>query len=155
MTTLPAGRDWVAFYPTSRSLADLAEPFRSSARAFIAELAVIGCGIRLSATRRPVERAYLMHWAWLIAREGAQPPPARPGIAIAWTFPGAEEMVDAYGIVVRPSLTSRHITGNAVDMTISGWPTDAAAMERLYALGASFGVHKLRSDVPHWSDDGR
>lgn len=28
-------------------------------------------------------------------------------------------------------------------------------MNDLYKLGSSYGVHKLMSDPPHWSDDGK
>ncbi len=81
-------------------------------------------------------------------------------------------MTQTYALKVRPSLTSRHTERRAIDMTI-GWqgmlnirdfdgklhaiaapPRDGTNPE-LAAVGGSFGVLKLASDPPHWSDDGR
>lgn len=151
----PAGRAWVDRFPTSRSVEDLAEPFRTSVRTFLAELAVRGCSVRISATLRPAERAWLMHWAWRVAAgevAASAIPTHDPPIPIVWTKLGAREMVQAYGLAYKPSLTSRHIQGLAVDMTISGWSGTPA---ELHALGRSHGVIKLVSDPPHWSSDGR
>jgi hypothetical protein len=80
-------------------------------------------------------------------------------------------MVAAYGTVYRPSLTSRHTEGRAVDMDISwngtlaiaganGQNVSIATTPRnggnaeLHSVGAGYGAHKLVSDPPHWSDDG-
>lgn len=153
MAATPAGRVWVLRYPTSRSLGDLVEPFRSGARGFVAELERRGCRVRITATRRSRERAHLMYWAWAIDRDGVAPEavPADPAIPIAWTREGAREMVEAYELVHRPSRTSRHIDGRAFDGRVEGWPgTD----EDLDALGADHGVHRLAGDPVHWSDDG-
>lgn len=83
----------------------------------------------------------------------------------------ASDMVAAYGIVFRPALSSRHTEGLAIDMAIR-WSdtlriTDAAgtvvAIENsprnggnsaLHTVGVSYGVKKLLSDPPHWSEDG-
>ena len=75
-------------------------------------------------------------------------------------------MVNAYGIVHQPSLTSNHIDGTAIDMTISnmkgktmknggGKSIQINSNRDLHKVGASFGVHKLVSDPPHWSANGR
>lgn len=149
----PAGVAWCARYPTSRSVVDLAEPFRGGVISFLAELAARGCTVTIAATRRPEQRAWLMRGAWDVAH-GLDPGavPARADIPIVWTLDGARAMVAGYGLAYRPSLTSRHIDGRAIDVAIDGWTGTA---EELYALGASFGVRKLRGDPPHWSDDGR
>lgn len=150
-----AGTAWVSMYPTSRSVDDLVEPFRRSVRRFLAELDARGCTVRIAATLRPPERAWLMHVAWLVAHGELAPgnaPEHEPRIPIVWSVAGAKEMVAAYDLAHRPSLTSRHIQGRAIDMKITGWTGTAA---ELYALGATFGVRKLVSDPPHWSDDGR
>lgn len=74
-------------------------------------------------------------------------------------------MVDGYRIVFRPSLTSRHTEGRAIDMNIAGaigrTIVDATGRERtvgssadLHEIGRSYGVIKLATDPPHWSDDG-
>lgn len=149
----PAGPIWCDRYPTSRDVADLKEPFRSNVNRFLAELAARGCVAKIAATWRPEQRAWLMHYAWDIAHGAVLPGnvPARPDLDIVWTLDGARAMVAKYGLKYRPSLASRHIEGRAIDMDISGW---TGTPDDLYALGASFGVHKLRSDPPHWSDDG-
>jgi hypothetical protein len=152
---VPAGSYWVPKYPTSRSLDDLVEPFRSGVVAFLDDLASRGCVVHVNATRRPSERAWLMHYAWDVAHGAVEPdavPAHDPPIPIAWTKAGTLEMVSCYGLAYRPSLTSRHIQGRALDMKVEGWTGTA---EELHALGASHGVHKLLSDPPHWSDDGR
>jgi hypothetical protein len=90
----------------------------------------------------------------------------------AASLKAAEQMVEGYGIVFPPVLKSRHTEGNAIDMNIS-WqgnltiadangkpvkitaqPRTGAGNTRLQAVGASYGVHKLASDAPHWSVDG-
>jgi hypothetical protein len=85
---------------------------------------------------------------------------------------GAEAMVRGYGIVHRPVLASRHTERLAIDMdiswsrdlvitdragqrvTISSVPRTGAGNQDLHRVGASYGVHKLAGDPPHWSSDG-
>jgi hypothetical protein len=153
--SIPAGHALCDLYPTSRSLTDLAEPFQSSVRKFLAALTARGCSFTISATYRPAERAALMHYAWRIAKEGLLPSqaPAQIGdVQIDWTVAGAEEMAAAYQLAVEPNLHSRHIDRLAIDMTIKGWPH--GKQQDLYDLGAGYGVHKLVRDPPHWSSDG-
>jgi hypothetical protein len=81
-------------------------------------------------------------------------------------------MVAAYDIVYRPALQSKHIEGLAIDLTLlwsgdivvhdaAGQPVPVAGEPRscdhpaLHQIGASYGVHKLLRDRPHWSDNGR
>ncbi len=90
-----------------------------------------GAQVTISATKRPEERAYLMHWSWMIAKGhyDASKVSAKAGVNINWwhgdqakSEAAAQEMVDGYGInnlQVAPSLKSRHIEGNAIDMSIS------------------------------------
>lgn len=85
----------------------------------------------------------------------------------------AQAMVNAYAIAYPPALQSRHTQGRAIDMTIS-WagdltiqnaqgnqqvittlPRTGAGNTDLHAVGAGYGVLKLATDPPHWSDDGR
>jgi hypothetical protein len=99
-----------------------------------------------------------MHWCCLIADSGQDPAavPAMAGVEIDWTHDGdvvaartaARAMKAAYGIAYPAALVSRHTQRRAIDMTIHNAPDDVVA------LGASFGVHKLLTDPPHWSDDG-
>ena len=81
-------------------------------------------------------------------------------------------MVQGYGIVFKPALTSRHTEGKALDMTItwqnslaiangsgtmvtiSSLPRDGAGNADVHQIGSSYGVIKLLSDPPHWSSDG-
>jgi len=87
-------------------------------------------------------------------------------------------MVTKFGLAVppksnvAPSLTSNHIAGNAIDMTIEwtgtieiaakdGTKSKVAFMKNvnsntaLHKIGKSYGVKKLTSDAPHWSHNGR
>ncbi len=174
----PSGPQWCARFPGSASPNDLVPDFRDRVQAFLSVLKNAHADVRISATFRPPERAWLMHWCWRIANEGFDPAtvPAMAGIAIAWNHAAAKSaaaaMTQTYALKVRPSLTSRHTERRAIDMTI-GWqgmlnirdfdgklhaiaapPRDGTNPE-LAAVGGSFGVLKLASDPPHWSDDGR
>jgi len=133
--TEPFGRAWCARFPTSVSIADLKEPFRTAVSRFLAALtnAEDSCShapyVHVSVTYRPPERAYLMHTAWQIAHGLADPAgvPAFPGLSIDWTHGGdhaaavaaAKDMVAEYDIAFAPSgPSSRHCSHEAVDMTI-------------------------------------
>lgn len=169
---MPAGKAWCARYPTSRSIDDLEPSWRPKVAAFIKALRAAGITAIIAATRRPKERAWLMHWAWMISREGFNPAavPPMPGVDIEWTKAGADEMVAGYGLAYQPAIASRHIDGLAVDMNITVPKTvvmtdgqgrtvqiqagDGDADDDVISVGASYGVIKLRADHPHWSNDG-
>jgi len=169
-----------ARYPNSDKLADLASPFKERAVAFVDALKTAGAKVIVSSTRRNRIRAHLMHYSWRVSRGEVAPKdvPAVPGLAIRWDHgdlakskKGAKEMADLFGIAFQPSLTSNHIEGRAVDMTI-GWtgtievmdkagkkhpvgtPRTGDANPELHKIGATYGVLKLLSDPPHWSDNG-
>lgn len=129
-----SGPEWVLKFPTSRSLDDLKEPFRSNVKRFIAALQSSYALVSIADTFRPPERVHLMHFAFAVAREGLDPlkVPALPGLDIQWAHTdsqgkadltaskaSAEQMVRGYGIVFKPALTSRHTEGNAIDMSIT------------------------------------
>ena len=186
-TGVPArlsGIDWFraneAKYPNSSSLDQLAPAFSAKVRDFITALRDAGAHVSISATRRNKDRAFIMHWAWLIAHDKAKAAavPANKNVDIIWDHASAkaskasaQEMVKAFAIAFQPSLTSRHIDGLAIDMTIS-WtgpievtdhdgddiavdkPRSGARNDTLHEIGASYGVVKLLSDPPHWSSDG-
>ena len=136
MPLLPAGPSWCAEFPTSKSLDDLVEPFRSAAKAFVDALEQAGADVVISATHRPRERAYLMHWCCYVAgfkdssgtyqKIDPSQVPSMDGVDIDWTCGGnpgiamasAMKMRTMYGIVCTPVLDSRHTQGLAVDMTI-------------------------------------
>lgn len=78
---------------------------------------------------------------------------------------GAQAMVNGYHMAHSAALTSRHTQKRAIDMTISGMinrsimnasgnTTVIQSTAQLHTVGASYGVIKLVSDPPHWSDDG-
>lgn len=183
----PSGPQWCAKFPGSAATADLTPDIRDRVEAFLSQLKHADAYVAVSATYRPPQRAYLMHWCWMIAKEGADPAavPAMPGVAIAWLHKkpsgapdiaasrnAAAQMAAGYDLRFQPSLTSRHTQRRAIDMSIT-WngtltirdfnakihkiassPHDGTNAE-LAEVGASFGVIKLASDPPHWSDDGR
>jgi hypothetical protein len=79
-----------------------------------------------------------MHYAWEIARAGADPSrvPGMAGVSIDWVHRdahgavdlaasrrAAEEMVQAYRMRYHAALHSRHSEGRAIDMSI-GWSGD-------------------------------
>ena len=90
---------------------------------------------------------------------------ARGNVNLAASRAAASAMVISYQIVFRPALNSNHTRGLAIDMSISNYLNKnvnnaggTAVLIRtaanLHALGATYGVHKLASDPPHWSSDG-
>ena len=169
-----SGSAWVRQFPTSTQTSDLLAAFGTAVDRFISSLRAGGATVVVSATLRPPERAYLMHYAYKIAHGGlpAANAPAMAEVDIEWAHAtstaskiGAKQMVTAYGIVFAPALTSRHSEGRAIDMAITGHigqtfndnanqPVQVNNAAQLKALGATFGVIKLPSDPPHWSDDG-
>ena len=128
-----SGPAWVPRFPNSRSVDDLSVGFRDKVKSFIAALTAAGATVSIADTLRPAERAYLMHFSFLIA-DGLSTAsvPAKAGVDIQWTHPdapgkpgaqaskdAAAKMVAGYGIVFKPALNSRHTDGNAIDMSIS------------------------------------
>src|SRR5437764_9296302 len=118
-----SGPEWVLKFPTSKSLEDLTEPFRTNAKHFVAALQASHASVSIAATLRSAERVHLMHFSFAVAREGldAGHVPAKQDIDIQWVHldvqgkadltaskAAAEQMVRAYEIVFKPSLTSRH-----------------------------------------------
>src|SRR6185369_14284011 len=86
-----------------------------------------GANVVIRTTFRPKERAYWMHYAYLIADQ-VQPAavPAMTGVDIEWDHgdasaskQAAKDMVTGYAIVAAPALNSQHTEGKAIDMTIS------------------------------------
>lgn len=176
----PSGKDWVDLFPSSNRIQSLREPFRGKALNFLGALEKAGARISVACTYRPPERAYLMHYAYQIAKGILNPSQVPPmeGVGISWAHSTAEtsrmaaqEMVVAYGIVYAPALVSRHTQGLAIDMSIfwqralaiplpGGQIAAVSSLPRsggnrdLHAVGAKYGVYKLAADPPHWSSDG-
>lgn len=165
-----SGSRWVARFPGSSNLDDLSEPFREAVRNFVSAMTRAGASIIISATLRPPERAYLMHWSWKIVH-GTDPDsvPSQAGVNIEWvhatpdaSIQAARAMVNGYGLQnlrVAPSLSSRHTQGLAIDMSIS-WSGNLSISDargrmvaitstprtgmnpNLRTVGASYGVIK-------------
>ena len=186
-----SGLPWVrwanAHATNSELIDDLEAGFRSSVTAFVDALKAAGATVVVSATRRNEKRAYLFHWSWKISQGQSAPSEASKmaGVDIEWDHgdlatskAAALEMVQGFGLAVPPqsifppSLTSNHIAGKAIDMTIA-WVgvikvknqhgtdvsirflPDVNANSALHLVGESYGVLKLKSDAPHWSHNGR
>jgi len=168
-----------ARFPNSSLVSDLEPGFGAKVNAFLSALRKATATVKVSATRRNKVRAYLMHSCWKVAKGKLDPVdvPPESGCTIIWDHGddaksrrAAQDMVGLFGIVFQPSLTSRHILGLAIDMSITWAGTikvrNAAGKDvalstpaddnntDLHAVGASYGVLKLLTDPPHWSDNG-
>jgi len=176
-----SGPHWYTYFPTSRAISDLASPFRERVQAFQKALIDAGAQTIVSATYRPPQRAYLMHYAAKVDRGQIDPDevPTMGGVDIDWvhytragSLQAAAQMVDAYGIGGNPvALRSLHTERLAIDWNITwdgtlkikngngsivsvGSPRNGASNDDLFEVGSSFGVYKLESDPPHWSYNG-
>jgi hypothetical protein len=161
MAKKPSGVVWVERFPTSRLTDALAEGFRQNCEAFLSALDDAGADVTINATLRPAERAYLMHWSFLISTGEVEPSdvPPHDGVAIEWVhrtpngFPdlaasraAAAAMVEGYDIAHRPSLASLHIFGKAIDMSVE-WDGELTIKQ---GNGASKAISSLpRSGLNH------
>ncbi len=85
-----SGPQWCSRFPGSASPDDLHPDWRGRVWAFISALERAGAEVKVSATWRPPERAYLMHWCWMIANLSQAPAaiPPMKGVDIDWTHHG-------------------------------------------------------------------
>ena len=195
----PSGKEWVKEYKEKEGqseenlLNDLESDFKNNVVTFINVLRNSGASVVVASTRRSKKRAVLMHYAWRISvskditPQQAQIETQKENIPINWIHTDSSgkyseeisrekalEMKNAYGMRDKASLTSNHILGKAVDMTIT-WtkdieikdktgkeytltPNDGAKCKELHDIGATYGVHKLVKnppDDPHWSFNGK
>src|SRR5436305_3301038 len=184
-----SGPPWCIRFPTSREIGDLVSPFREGVARFVEALRANGATVSIAATLRPKERAFLMHWSWRIARKTEFPTADPFSLGIIWdhgdeqrSVAAARAMVERFGIApslkVPPALTSRHVEGKAIDMTITrlppvlvfehqgetvrveipGPPNGADNQELHRAAKKFFAVVKANpgiKDPPPWSTDGR
>jgi len=129
-----SGAAWVARFPDAGTTSALDDAFRPGCEGFIAAMRAGGASVAISSTRRPQERAYLMHFSWLIHKGAINPQnvPEQAGVAIEWVHrtatgavdlersrQAAKDMVLGYGIAFRPALHGLHTLGRAIDMTIA------------------------------------
>jgi hypothetical protein len=175
-----------AKYPNSRDLGSLAGSFKSSVAKFIKAMKDAGANVEVKSTRRDATRAFIMHYAWKVAHGLITPDkvPVRPGLDINWDHgndrasrKAAKAMIGpgGFGMADCAALASNHISGLAIDMTIT-WsgvltiknasgedvvidtsPRDGGGNAKLWAVGETYGVIKYQklSDPPHWSVNGR
>jgi D-alanyl-D-alanine dipeptidase len=169
-----SGSQWVSRFPGSAAISDLAQPFQSNVSSFLDAISAAGGSVHISATYRPAERAYLMHYSSRLSKGevSAASIPEMAGVNIEWVHPteaasvsAASAMASGYGIAFPPALTSNHTRRTAIDMTIrnivgrtivdaNGASVSISRLSDLNSVGATFGVVKLVSDPPHWSEDG-
>jgi len=111
----------------SSKIDDLSSTFKPKFEKFKKVLNDNGITESIDTTKRPYERAYLMHYAWKIAKDKIKPEnvPAQKGVDINWDHgdkekskKAAQSMVSAFGMIAMASLTSNHLKGNAVDMAL-------------------------------------
>ncbi len=185
-----SGSYWVTWADghakNSESVDDLAEPFKTNVKAYIKALKDAGAKVEIDTTKRSDKRAYLFHWSWKISLDKCKASDAEKmiGVDIEWDHgndaeskKGAEEMVSGFGLAIpprsnqAPALTSNHISGKAIDMTIT-WTGTIKVKNKtgvevsvpfkanvdqntvLHNVGATYGVKKLKNDAPHWSLTG-
>jgi hypothetical protein len=170
-----SGPKWVAKFATSRTTSALTSAFGRKVDDFIAAIKAAGGSVTVSATYRPLRRAFLMHYSFMIAKRKFDPAkvPKYSGIDINWVHPtpaesvkAAEQMRKAYAIKYRPEIISNHTARRAIDMTITriigktmkdsvGNDVVIKTETDLYKAGKTYGVIKLIGDDPHWSEDGK
>ena len=73
-----SGRSWVSQFPGSDLVSDLSGTFRQDVTDFISAMRRAGITVTVFGTRRPPERAYLMHYSWLIEKGKIDPADVRP-----------------------------------------------------------------------------
>lgn len=137
-----SGPSWAAQFPNSRSLSDLSGAFQQDVVRFINAMTAADITESTITTLRPPQRAYLMHYSWLISKGQIDPanvPDFTPAagqaaVNICWVHRSsngkedasastlaAKQMVGAFGIdrnlKVAPALNSLHTQGLAIDMT--------------------------------------
>jgi hypothetical protein len=135
-----SGEQWVARFPGSSSLDVLVDPFKANLTSFKAAIEAAGGTVRVNATYRPPERAYLMHWSYLISKGKNKPQgiPAMDGVNIEWdhgddkkSIAAANDMIVGFqmeALATTPSLTSNHTIKKAADLTIS-WSGDLTIID--------------------------
>jgi Bacterial SH3 domain len=184
-----SGADWKAIadangWINSVEFSALDATWGPRAEAFVNGLRAAGAQVHVEAGLRHPNRAFLMHYAWGVARGKYTQAQANTacrgrGIDIQWDHgntaasrAAAQALVDAFGLVRQASITSNHIRGLAIDIAISDLParitmngrtyttrqgasgTDAAAS--VAPVGRDMGVIWFGAgDYVHWSHNGR
>ena len=184
-----SGADWMAIadangWINSVELSALDATWGPRAEAFVNGLRAAGAQVHVEAGLRHPNRAFLMHYAWGVARGKYTPAQANTacrgrGIDIEWDHgntadsrAAAQALVDAFGFVRQASITSNHIRGLAIDILISELPDSITMNGRTYntrqgasgadaaasvaPIGKDMGVIWFGArDYVHWSHNGR
>jgi hypothetical protein len=135
-----SGSSWASKFPDSKSVSDLAPTFGKDVTAFIAAMKHAGVTVRTLSTLRPPERAYLMHYSWLVAKRKLSPlkvpnfagSKKHPPVGICWvhatahgaskpeSIAAAGKLATALGVAsmsAAPVLTSPQTEGQAIVMS--------------------------------------
>ena len=154
-----SGAQWVHRFPGSRSTDDLVDPFRASVTGFIAALQQAGIVVRVSATYRPRERAYLMHYCVKIANGTKTPADvgACDGVDIEWDHgdltasrAAARAMASGYQIVFPAAFPTRHSDRVAIDMTLSSFVGTVVIDARGRGISIKKGVRPVSGRRDIW-----
>jgi hypothetical protein len=130
----PSGPQWANRWMPSKSIDDLVSTFRTNVNRFINALRIAGVNVNVNTTLRPRQRAYLMHYAPLVAEGDIQPQdvPGEQGVNIDWVHrdpdgnpdpaesrKAASRLAEAFSVAYPAAFPTRHMLGLAIDMTIS------------------------------------
>ncbi len=178
-----SGADWVVLYPTSESVDDLSEQFRPKVVEFLSAISEAGLAPLIIATYRPLERAFLMAYAYRINRVSGSLDPRKikqqiDGLDISWMHydengnfdlaaskQAARDMVTLYGIgSTGATVPSLHTERHAIDMHISipspvnvreksGRTRRVSKQYHLTKVAKSYGIYRL-GQSNHWSLTG-
>jgi LysM repeat protein len=90
-----SGPQWCARFKGDNTIDALLPPFREKVKKFLQALKDGGVTVSVNAVYRPVERSYLMYWAFMICK-GADVTsiPSWPGVNIDWTHRGPDGRPD-------------------------------------------------------------
>lgn len=184
-----SGGEWVGIansngWSNSTKFEDLEPTFGGNARTFVEGLRSNGVKVDITAGLRHKKRAYLMHYAWHVSKGSKSASEANracraEGIEIEWdhgdtkkTQAAAAALVRGFGLVHAASLTSNHMSGEAIDMQISSVPSKLTIAGKSYTaakktsgtmeeskvshIGKELGVIWFGAgDWVHWSKTGR
>ena len=184
-----SGSSWYSIanqngWSNSTKFEDLESTFGGNAKKFVEGLRGSGAKVDITAGLRHEKRATLMHFAWHVAKGTKTAAAANSycqgkGINIEWdhgdlkkTKAAAQALVNSFGLVHAASLTSNHMSGEAIDMKITGVPDTLTIGGKKYTagkkgsgtldedkvdhIGKEMGVIWYGAgDYVHWSKTGR
>ena len=161
-----SGANWYGLanqngWKNSTDFGDLDPTFGGNCQKFVEGLRSSGANVSLTAGLRHKKRAYLMHFAWHVSKGSKSAATANEvcraeGINIEWdhgnaaqTKTAAGALVKAFGLVHAASLTSNHMSGQAMDMKISNVPSKVTIGGKEYSAGAKGSGQMDEDKVDH------